>query len=141
MKRLVIRGLFLPGDMDELDDTIGAEYSSWFLAPFVTSRLIRAFKAGKLKGPVDIIGHSLGANSALNQANRLGDAGMEIGLVVLLDPTYTNRLKYGRGFAFLSHDFRAKPVHGARVFHRPDLDHMGLTTDPEIIQFIKDNLS
>lgn len=139
--RLVIRGLILPGGMDELDDEIGAEYTSWLFAPFVTRKIISNYKTGKISGPVDIIGHSLGANSARNQANALGNAGVPVGLVVMLDPTYTGRLKYGKGFAFLSRDFRAKPVHGATIYTRPDLDHMGLTTDPKVISFIKKHLT
>lgn len=131
----------MPGGMDELDDEIGAKYTSWLLAPFVTRTIIKDYRAGRISGPVDIIGHSLGANSARNQANALGDAGVPVGLVVMLDPTYTGTLKYGRGFAFLSSDFRAKPVHGAKNFQRDDLNHMGLTTDPKIIGFIKENLT
>ena len=140
-KRLVIRGLLLPGGMDELDDDIGAEYTSWLFAPFVLWRIIRDYRANRISGPVDIIGHSLGANAARNGANQLGAAGVPVGLVVMLDPTYYGRLEYGRGYAFQSSDFRAHKIDGAENFSRPDLDHMGLTTDPKIIKFIEDHLS
>lgn len=139
--RIVIRGLLLPGGMDELDDMIGAQFTSWLLAPFLTWKIKRAHRNGDLATPVDIIGHSLGANAARNMANDLGDHGVPIGLLVMLDPTVKGRAKYGRRFAFQSSDFRAKEIDGAQNISRPDLNHMGLTTDKRIIQFIKDNLS
>lgn len=140
-KRIVIRGLFLPGGMDELDDYIDAEYTSWALAGFKTRGIIKDYRAGKFEGPVDIIGHSLGANAALNMANALGAAGVPVGLVVMLDPTVRNRLRYGRGYAFQSRDFRAKEIDGATNFARPDLTHMSMTEDAKIIAFIKAHLS
>lgn len=140
-KRVVIRGLILPGGMDELDDYIGADYTSWLLAGFMTRSIIRQKKAGTLVEPVDIIGHSLGANAAGTMANALGDAGVEVGLVVMLDPTYRRTVRYGRPVAYQSRDWRASRITGATNISRPDLDHMGLTTDPTIIRFIKKNLS
>lgn len=139
--RIVIRGLLLPGGMDELDDMIGAQYTSWALAPFLTWKLKKAHRNGDLATPVDIIGHSLGANAARNMANSLGADGVPVGLLVMLDPTYKGDAKYGRRYAFQSSDFRAKRIDGATNYSRPDLDHMGLTTDAKIIRFIKDNLS
>lgn len=141
-KRIVIRGLFLAGGMDELDDYIDAEYTAWFPARFrVTPRLIREHKAGTLETPVDVIGHSLGANAALTMANALGAAGVPIGLVVMLDPTVRAKLRYGRGYAFQSSDFRAKEIDGATNFARPDLNHMNMTEDAKIIAFIKEHLT
>lgn len=139
--RVVIRGLILPGGMDELDDEIGAEYTSWLLAPFKTAAIRRAKRAGRLREPVEIIGHSLGANAAGTMANALYDAGIKLGLVVLLDPTYRRTVRHSRVYAWQSRDWRAARIDGASNISRPDLDHMGLTTDPDIIGFIKRNLS
>lgn len=138
-KRIVIRGLLLAGGMDDLAKEIDADYMNWLTGIF---RRLRWKLSGPPSGPVDIIGHSLGANEAVRQANALGDAGVEVGLVVLLDPTVKEKVRYGRNrTAFLSGDFRAKQNPGAINIFRRDLDHMGLTTDPKINQYIKDHLS
>lgn len=140
--RYVIRGLILPGGMDELDDMIDAGYTSWLGAGFVTRRLIAAHRAGRLDEPVDIVGHSLGANAAGTMANALGDAGVRVGAVLMLDPTYRRRVSHGSPvIAFQSRDWRARTIDGAINIARPDLDHMGLTTDPVVIRTIIDNLS
>lgn len=138
---VVIRGLFLPGGMDDLAEDIDAEFTNWLLAPFKTYSIKYRYYHNDLNEPVHIIGHSLGANAALRMANSLGDAGVLVGVVIMLDPTVSQRIRHGSAkTAFQSRDLRARNIQGAINISRNDLDHMGLTTDPKIRRFILDSL-
>ena len=138
---VVIRGIILPGGMDDLAEDIDATFTNWLFAPFTTMSIKRQPRKGDLNEPVHIIGHSLGANAALRMANSLGDAGVPVGVVIMLDPTVSQRIRHGSAkTAFQSSDLRARIIDGAINISRNDLDHMELTTDPKIRRFILDSL-
>ncbi len=71
--------------------------------------------------PTTIIGHSLGANRAIKEAQELNNVGRTLPLLILFDPvsfrvggnmpdTYTIPPNVKRVVVFLSNDFRAKRV-------------------------------
>lgn len=141
METYVIRGLFLPGGMDDLARELGSAYTNWLFAPLTTKSIIKRHKAGELNGRVNIIGHSLGANAALRMANTLGEAGVPLGVVIMLDPTVEQTLYHGKGFAFQSSDFRAQEILGAMNISADHLNHMNMTTDEGILEFIHEKLA
>lgn len=134
--KLFIRGLILPGGIDDIARKLDAAYTSWFLSYF------RWRFSEPPSQPLHIVGHSLGANAACRMANRLGRRGIKIGAVIMLDPTMTLRCSHGEyRIAYQSSDFRAKEIRGASNISRPDLDHMSMTHDGEIFRRIKQELA
>lgn len=139
--KLVIRGLILPGGMPHIAKLEEAEYTTWFLAGFKVNKIRKQFEKGKIGPQVSIVGHSLGANAAINAANELAEAGMQVE-VLALDPTYTNSVagKVNRAIAVQSNDFRAREILGAKNISRSDLNHMNMTRDKELVKLAIDIL-
>lgn len=54
--------------------------------PAVTQEAIAQYKSGRLRS-IEIVGHSLGGDAAVEMAAELGKAGVPVQLVVTLDPT------------------------------------------------------
>jgi pimeloyl-ACP methyl ester carboxylesterase len=53
----------------------------------VAERLIGGRNRGRLAGPVVIVGYSAGANAAISLSRRLGERGINVDKLVLLEPT------------------------------------------------------
>ena len=90
----LLRGLFdvFSTGMDELRVKLGQRgiYSTshnhltW---EFLADEAIRDYRRGRV-GTIVIIGHSAGAVNAIDMANRIGNAGVPVSLVVTLDPAF-----------------------------------------------------
>jgi hypothetical protein len=52
---------------------------------YIAGQLIEDYKKGK-RGPIVLIGHSLGATAVVDMSNKLSDSGVPVTLVVSLDP-------------------------------------------------------
>ena len=128
-QQVYIRGLFgmvfSPG-IKELAAINKQKHICWCNARKVTKEL-----AAKKK-PVVIVGHSLGADQALIMAKNLKAKGVPVKLVVVYDATRKFDMKGIPTVNFRSRDFRAKDVQNAKNIYRPDLDHIDVTTDPEV---------
>ena len=73
--------------------------------------------------PIGIVGHSLGGNSANYMGKNLSEMGYNVRGVVCIDATKPKRIKSVPGYAFVSKDFRAKPVPGLKTISMPHLSH------------------
>jgi hypothetical protein len=128
-QQVYIRGLFgmvfSPG-IKELAAIQKKDHICWCNARRATKEL-----AAK-KEPVVIVGHSLGADQALIMAKNLKAAGVKIKLVIVYDATRNFDMKGIPTVNFRSRDFRAKDVANAKNVYRPDLDHIDVTTDPQV---------
>lgn len=142
-ENVFFRGLggmtFSTGMIDLADKSNGAHYC-WCNRGTVTKDVIRRYKAGKIKDKVNIVGHSLGGNSATKLANALRKAGVPVGFVVTLDATDPQSLDGFKATNFMSRDFRAREVPGAKTIYRHDLDHIELNLDPKIHKYILDRV-
>lgn len=128
-QQIYIRGLFgmvfSPG-IKELASLQNQDHICWCNARRVTKELVAK------KEPVVIVGHSLGADQALIMAKNLKAAGVKVKLVIVFDATRNFDMKGIPTVNFRSRDFRAKDVANAKNVYRPDLDHIDVTTDPQI---------
>lgn len=139
--KIVIRGLVLPGGMPDIAEKADAEYTSWVLAAIsIGPKIRKRFLAGEIPEDVVIVGHSLGANAAINLGNDLADAGMKV-KVLALDPTYRNKFRGEEAWAIQSSDPRAWEIDNATNISRDDLYHMNMTRDPKIVKMALDLLN
>lgn len=90
--------------------------------------------------PVHLVGHSLGANAAMQVAHFLRRHGAPVGKIFLLDPTVATDMTGFDATAFLSRDIRARAPKGATIIRRPDLRHVALAEDPAIHVFILERI-
>jgi len=83
---------------------------------------------------VAVIGHSLGANSAIDMANDFAAANIEVRYLATMDPTIrkTAASQISIAHNFRSRDIRDKPIAGAVEFLRNDLNHIQIDKDPTI---------
>lgn len=119
--------------MAEMADRANTNVYRWGQRRSLERELIRAHRSGEIS-LVNIAGHSLGGNSANWMANNLVAAGVPVGCVATLDPTDPRPVDSRVGIAlnFMSPDFRAQEVPGARNIRRPDLNHVNMDNDPVI---------
>lgn len=89
------------------------------------------------KRPVSIVGHSLGANTAVALANSLPKCGVRVKSVVLWDPTVAGTVRATKGTVILSSDFRARAVSGLKVIRKPRLTHVAMTVDPGVLRLTR----
>lgn len=110
-------------------DTVVEKWTSF---AHVKSEIVKDHTSGSL-GSVILIGHSLGANTALKMASSLQKKGIEVAYVASLDPT-KKRTVNGRYKVenFRSSDVRDKPILGATEFLRNDLNHLEIDGDTQI---------
>lgn len=119
--------------MKDIADRAGGKVYSWNKREDVQKSLIAAHRAGKIRYVV-IAGHSLGGNSANKLGNSLVAAGVPVRCVATLDPTSPRRVdrRVGHAVNFISPDFRAKKVKGAKNIRRRDLNHVNMDNDRRI---------
>lgn len=101
----------------------------WCSRASVQADIIKRWKAKRIKGPVHIIGHSLGADAAQDLAIGLRAAGVPVGAVILLDLTRPRSLEGFEAYNFMSSDFRAREVQGATIIPNYHLRHVPLNED------------
>lgn len=87
-----------------------------------------------------IAGHSLGANVAINLANKLSKNGYKVKYLVTLDPTITivPNSKIQNVINYYTNDIRAKEIPNAKNIHLNTLSHIQMDDDPEIQKQISD---
>ena len=90
----LLRGLFnvFSTGMDELYAKlrrrgIDATVHSHLEWEFLANEAIRDYKRGRV-GKIVVMGHSAGAVNAIDMANKIGNAGVPVSLVVSLDPAF-----------------------------------------------------
>jgi hypothetical protein len=96
----------------------------------IAAKVTVDFKAGK-QGPIILIGHSLGADAAIEMADRLGDKGVPVALVVPFDGTQSFPIpgNVARVINFTQRDYAfMRPGPG---FHG-SLNNVDLRGDPNI---------
>ncbi|MEL7429332.1 MAG: glycosyl hydrolase 108 family protein [Pseudomonadota bacterium] len=80
-----------------------------------------------------LIGHSLGANTALRLVKSLSARGVHIDYLATLDATINRRADGAeKADNFRSNDIRDRPVGGAREIIRADLNHIQIDKDDQI---------
>lgn len=141
MRVYLFRGLagnlFSTG-MDELagklrDAGMQPSVHSWIERKGIEAEAISRFRSGELTGPIALVGHSLGGNSASFMGNNLVDNGVGVTYIATIDPT--EPLPNPPGVSadnFHSSDFRAEKVEGATNISRPDLNHIQIDKDEKV---------
>lgn len=132
---IFLRGLFgmafSPGII-ELANKTGRKHYCFCSVPQLTNQIVADFKAGKIKGKVHIVGHSLGADAAITLARKLKAHHIPVGQVITWDATVLPKVVDVSITNFQSRDFRAKYIPAATNYYFPKLNHINLTTDAEV---------
>ncbi|MEM7464768.1 MAG: alpha/beta hydrolase [Pseudomonadota bacterium] len=106
---------------------------SWADRRQTETEAVQQYRKGKHTGPVVLVGHSLGANSANLMANHLVSRKIPVGYVATIDPTSSKPGPDGvSADNFRSWDPRARKIRGARQFKRRDLNHIQIDKDEEV---------
>ena len=89
----LLRGLFnvfstgMDGIRDKLKQrNLNATVHTHMMWSFLADEAVEDYRRGRVN-TIIIIGHSLGATNAVDMANKIGDAGVPVSLVVALDPS------------------------------------------------------
>lgn len=116
---------------DELDkrgvDATSHSHTDW---KSIAAKVAANYKAGK-EGPIIIVGHSLGADAAMEMADYLGDKGVPVALVVPFDATQSFPVpgNVARVINFTQRDYAfMRPGPG----FRGSLKNVDLRADPNI---------
>jgi len=90
-------GVFSKG-MNHLEDTLADEYqisassTVWFKAMALSDSIIKRYREDKIKGPIILVGHSLGANDQIGVARQLAYAHIPVALLITIDPVLPLRI-------------------------------------------------
>lgn len=136
--------VFSPG-IDSLATEIGnrgipVSVNNHLLWPGFADTAIENYRAGKEK-TIIVIGHSLGASAAAAMAERLGQAGIPVSLLVTFDPVTrpTIPANVRRAINFYDSSGIGTPAQKASNSHgafanvdREDLNHVSITTAPDL---------
>ncbi|MCX8132764.1 MAG: hypothetical protein N3D18_02225 [Roseococcus sp.] len=143
---LLLRGIAnLSTGMDELAERLAkagylAEVHNHLAAHELAERCLAEERAGRLRRPFAVIGHSLGADAALALAGALGAAGVETDLVVTFDPVWTGMVPPGPRRVlnvFQGADVWGRPLSPAPGF-TGRLDNVDLRALPAVHHFAVD---
>lgn len=118
----------------------GEEHWCWCSRTTVRDTILKRHKAKSIKQPINIVGHSLGADAAQNLAIELRRAGVPVGAVILLDLTRPKDLEGFEAYNFMSSDFRAREVNGATIIPNYHLRHVPLNEDALVQAVIEEIL-
>lgn len=95
----LLRGLFnvFSTGMDDLGDklnrrSIKATIHSHTAWRSLAEEAVARYQSGRGRGPIVIIGHSIGADSAVSMAERLNDQRIPVALVIAFDPVRPARI-------------------------------------------------
>lgn len=83
-------GLFSKG-MNRLEDTLVNDYqinansTVWYKANTLSQSIIENYKTKKIRGPIILVGHSLGANEQIKVARQLARANIPVALLMTVD--------------------------------------------------------
>lgn len=84
-------GVFSKG-MNHLEDTLADHYhisassTVWFKAIALSDYIIKRYEAHEIKGPIILVGHSLGANDQIGVARQLAKRNIPVALLITIDP-------------------------------------------------------
>lgn len=90
-------GVFSKG-MNHLEDTLADDYkisassTVWFKAMTLSDSIIKRYREHKIKGPIILVGHSLGANDQIGVARQLYYANIPVALLITIDPVLPLRI-------------------------------------------------
>lgn len=145
MRVYLFRGLagavFSTG-MDRLADKLAhaghtATVHAWIERTAIEAEALTQLARGEIAGPIAVIGHSLGGNSANFMGRNLAKSGAPVAYVATVDPTEPEPSPGGIACDnFRSRDFRAEKVEGATDHFRPDLNHVEIDKDERVHQRI-----
>ena len=83
-------GIFSKG-MNRLQDTLINDYqidassTVWYKANALSQSIIEDYKTKKIRGPIILVGHSLGANEQIKVARQLARANIPVALLMTVD--------------------------------------------------------
>jgi thioesterase domain-containing protein len=145
MRVYLFRGLagavFSTG-MDRLAEKLAhaghtATVHAWIERTAIEAEALAQLARGEIAGPIAVVGHSLGGNSANFMGRNLAKSGAPIAYVATVDPTEPEPSPGGIACDnFRSRDFRAEKVEGATDHFRPDLNHVEIDKDERVHQRI-----
>ncbi len=144
MRIYLFRGLFggvFSKGMDTLAEKLASQGHVTSVHRWMERELIQSqvLANSALAGPLALIGHSLGGNSANYMANDLTDAGLDVAYVATIDATGPRPTPSGVvSDNFRSSDWRDKAVPGANEFNFPDLNHIQIDKADRVHQQILD---
>ena len=153
-KVFLIRGfmnVFSPG-IDLLSSElrqrgVQTEVSNHLSAPLTASEAIEECKSGKI-GSIVLVGHSFGAAAVVDVAKRLKEAGLQVALMVTMDPVATSQvsgnvrrlenyyLSKGIGSSIKTDAGFHGKLQNVDLSSRPGADHVVMTTLPDIHKHI-----
>ena len=122
---------------------IAVETSNHLSWSSTASEAIEGCRSGKISSIV-LVGHSLGGAAVVDVARRLQEAGMRVALMVTLDPVSAGQapsnvrrlenyyLSTGIGSSIKTDSGFRGQVQNVDVSKRPGVDHVAMTTMPDI---------
>jgi pimeloyl-ACP methyl ester carboxylesterase len=123
------------------------EVSNHLSSPLTASEAIEECKTGKI-GSIVLVGHSLGAAAAVDVAKRLQEAGLQVALMVTMDPVAASHasgnvrrlenyyLSKGIGSSIKTDASFHGKLQNVDLSSRPGADHVVITTLPDIHKHI-----
>ena len=90
-------GIFSKG-MNHLEDTLVSQYhiqalsTVWFKGHEEEKYIVKNYRNHKLRGPIVLAGHSLGANEQVRVAKVLGQAHIPVALLITVDPVMPTKI-------------------------------------------------
>jgi len=147
MRVYLFRGLFggfFSTGMDELATKLNADGHVATVHSWTDRKNVepQAIAKGASEGPVCLVGHSLGGNSASYMAHGLLQAGIPVAYVGTVDATAPKPAPGGSVVSdnFRSSDPRDEPVPGAIEFLMPHLNHIEIDKDSQVHERIRAQL-
>jgi len=115
-----------------------ASVHRWFERKKVQANYLNERASAASANEVAVVGHSLGANSAIEMANNFAAAGLPVRYVATMDATVRRTVHQNISAAdnFRSKDIRDKPIDGAAEYARNDLNHIQIDKDLEVHNII-----
>jgi hypothetical protein len=147
MRVYLFRGLFggfFSTGMDDLAAKLNADGHVATVHSWVDRKSVepQAIAKGASEGPICLVGHSLGGNSASYMAHSLIAAGIPVAYVGTVDATAPKPAPGGSVVSdnFRSSDPRDEPVPGATEIPMPHLNHIEIDKDSQVHERIRAQL-
>jgi pimeloyl-ACP methyl ester carboxylesterase len=108
---------------------------------YVASRIMTTYNSGD-RGPIVLIGHSLGADAVADIANTLARYNIPVSVLVLFDgtephqipPTVTTAVNYTRHFMISAYPGSRGLVQNVDLSNDPAIDHLNIDAAPSLQQ-------
>jgi hypothetical protein len=120
-------------------DGISANVMNHADSDYVASRIVSTYNSGD-RGPIILVGHSLGADAVADIANTLARYNIPIALLVLFDGTeahqipgnVTTAINYTRHFMIAAAPGSRGTVQNVDLSNDPGIDHLNIDTAPSL---------